>query len=153
MATLQVKNEAVINASAAAIWSIITDITLLPQINNSIIKVSGSIDRVNGTRVCEIDNNGRIAQSTETITAIVEEKNICWKVDHDTLGRGSKLKELQYRISLEKMGNDRTKVSFETYYDPCNFFMHLLNFWIIKRKISMAQEKMLSNLKSLCRLL
>jgi hypothetical protein len=151
MATLQVKNDAVINVSVATIWSIITDITLLPQVNNSIIKVSGSIDRVNGTRICEIDNNGVIGQSTETITAIVEEKSVCWEVDDDTMGRSRKLKGLQYCISLEKVGDDQTKVSFETYYDPSNFFIDLLNFWIIKKKISTAQEKMLSNLKFLCR--
>ena len=52
MSKLQAKNEALINAPITAIWSIITDITVLHKINPGVVKASGTMDQLQGTRTC-----------------------------------------------------------------------------------------------------
>jgi hypothetical protein len=42
MSKLQARNEAIINAPVRSIWSIITDINLLQQINPGILKANRS---------------------------------------------------------------------------------------------------------------
>ena len=59
MSKLQARNEAVINASISKVWSIITDINLLQQVNPGVIKATGRMDKQGETRTCEMNNNGR----------------------------------------------------------------------------------------------
>lgn len=59
MSTLQARNEATVNASAARLWAIVTDIALLPKINPGVVKASGTMNSLNGVRTCEVDNKGR----------------------------------------------------------------------------------------------
>ena len=50
MSKLQARNEAIINAPVSKIWSLITDINQLHKVNPGVIKATGSMNQLNGTR-------------------------------------------------------------------------------------------------------
>ena len=149
MSKLQAKNEAIINAPIGAIWSIITDITLLPSINPGVVKASGNMDQLQHTRTCEIDNKGRKGTTTERLVELVPEKKTVWSLENDTLGMTKMLKDTRFCFTLEKLGDSSTKVTSETYYDPANVVARIMNSLMMKKTISRAQEKILGNIRSL----
>lgn len=67
MVNLQAKNEAIINAPVAKIWEIITDINLLHKVNPGVIKATGSMNELNATRTCQINNRGKTGNMTERL--------------------------------------------------------------------------------------
>ena len=46
MSKLQARNEAVIDAPIATIWSVITDITVLHRINPGVVRATGAMDQL-----------------------------------------------------------------------------------------------------------
>jgi len=149
MSKLQAKNEAIINAPIATIWSIITDITFLPKINPGVVKATGTMDRLQGTRTCEIDDKGRKGITTERLVELVPEKRTVWSMESDTLGMTKMLKDIRFCFTLEKLSDTRTKITNETYYTPANVLAKIMNALMMAKMISRAQEQILRNIQSL----
>jgi hypothetical protein len=149
MSKLQAKNEAIIDAPIATVWSIITDITLLPKINPGVVKASGIMDRLQSTRTCEINNKGRKGTTTERLVELVPERKTAWSLENDTLGMSRMLKDVRFAFLLEKLSDSRTRVVNETYYDPANVIATIMNGLMMKKMISRTQEQILQNIRSL----
>jgi hypothetical protein len=149
MNQLQARHSAVINASADQIWSVITDITVFPKINPGVVKVTGTMNQLNGTRTCEISNKGRKGTITEKLIELVPNTKTVWTIESDTMGMSKMLKATRFCFILEKINDAQTKVISETWYAPANFFAVIMNRFMMKKWIAGAQQQILHNIQSL----
>lgn len=149
MSKLQVRTEAVINAPIGNIWSVITDITVLHKVNPGVVNATGTMNRLNGTRTCEIDNKGRKGTMTEKLIELVPGTKTVWTIESDTMGMSKMLKGTRFCFTLEKIGDTRTMVINETWYRPANMIAGLMNRIVMKKMILKAQNAILNNIKSL----
>jgi len=149
MNKLQARNEAIINAPISSIWAIITDINLLHKVNPGVIKASGRMDKQGETRTCEMNNKGRKGTMTEKLIELVPEKKTVWVIENDTMGMSTMLKNTRFCFDLEKLDDNKTKIINESYYQPSNFMVKIMNVLMMKKKMSEIQEQILSNIKSI----
>ena len=149
MSILQARNEAIINAPISKIWAIITDINLLPKVNPGVLSASGRMDRQGEIRTCEFNNRGRKGTMTERLIELVPEKKTVWTIESDTMGMSKMLKDPRFCFYLEKLGDDKTKIINESYYEPANLMAKIMNGLMMKKKMRQIQEQILSNVKSL----
>jgi hypothetical protein len=149
MSKLQARNEAIINAPVSSIWGVITDINLLHKVNPGVINASGRMDKQGETRTCDIDNKGRKGTMTEKLIELVPENKTVWTIESDTMGMSKMLRDTRFIFNLEKLGNNKTRVTNETYYEPANLIAKIMNAIMMKRIICKAQEQILTNIKSI----
>ena len=149
MSKLQARNEAIINAPISSIWAIITDIDLLHKVNPGVIKATGRMDKQGETRTCEMDNKGRKGTMTEKLIELVHEKKTVWAIENDTMGMAKMLKDPRFCFYLEKLGDNKTKITNESYYEPANLMVRIMNALMMKKKMGQIQSQILSNIKSI----
>jgi uncharacterized protein YndB with AHSA1/START domain len=149
MSTLQAKNETIVDAPIARVWAIVTDISLLPKINPGVIKASGTMNELNATRTCEIDNKGRKGRITEKLVELIPEKRTVWKVESDTMGMSKMLQDTEFFLTLEKVTDSRTRVTAETHYTPANLLARVMNGLMMKKMFAKAQDEILHNIQTL----
>jgi carbon monoxide dehydrogenase subunit G len=149
MSKLQVTNEAVINAPIKKIWAIITDINLLTKLNPGAVKATGRMDKQGEIRTVEININGKRGTFKEKLIELVPEKKIVWTIENDTMGMGKMLKETRFVTNLEKINDNKTKVTNETHYQPVNFIGKIMGALMVKPMFSKMQEQILTNIKIL----
>ena len=147
MSKLQAHNEIIINAPISKVWAIITDINLLHQVNPGVTKATGRMDKQGETRTCEF--KGRKGTMTEKLIELVPEKKTVWAIENDTMGMGKMLIEPRFCFYLEKMGDNKTKIINESYYQPANLMVKIMNALMMKRQMAKIQEQILSNIKSI----
>lgn len=151
MSKLQARNEAVINAPVDRIWSVITDINLLPKVNPGVVKATGSMDRLQATRTCEIVNGKRKGTMTERLIEMEPNKRTVWTIESDTMGMGKMLNGTRFIFYLERLDDQRTRVVSETHYTPANLMARIMNGLMMRRMIGKAQATILQNITALTR--
>lgn len=149
MSKLQAHNEALINAPISKVWAIITDINFLPKVNPGVITATGRMDKQGETRTCEMENNGRKGTMTEKLIELVPEKKTVWAIENDSMGMGKMLKDPRFYFYLEKINDNQTKIINESYYEPANFMVKIMNALMMKKKMGEIQGKILSNIKAI----
>ena len=149
MSKLQARNEAIINAPIGSIWAIITDINQLHKVNPGVIKATGRMDKQGETRTCEINNKGRKGIMTEKLIELVPEKKTVWAIENDTMGMSKMLKAPRFCFYLEKMGDNKTIIINESYYEPATLMAKIMNVLMMKKMMGKIQKKILSNIKTL----
>ena len=149
MSKLQARNETIVNAPVSSVWAIITDINVLHKINPGVIKATGRMDKQGETRTCEMDNKGRKGTMTEKLIELVPEQKTVWAIENDTMGMSKMLKDPQFCFYLEKLGDNKTKIINESYYEPATFMAKIMNALMMKRMMSKIQGQILSNIKSI----
>lgn len=149
MSKLQARNEAIVNAPISSIWAIITDINLLQKVNPGVIKATGRMDKQGETRTCEMNNNGRKGTMTEKLIELVPEKKTVWAIESDTMGMAKMLKDPRFCFYLEKLDDNKTKIVNESYYEPANLIVRIMNALMMKKKMGQIQGQILSNIKSI----
>lgn len=149
MSQLQAHNEAVIDAPISKVWSIITDITLLDKVNPGVISARGRMDKQGETRTCEMENRGRSGTMTERLAEMIHEKKTVWVIENDSMGMSKMLKDPRFCFYLEKISDNKTKIINESYYQPANLAIRLMNVLMMKRKMREIQQQILSNIKNI----
>jgi carbon monoxide dehydrogenase subunit G len=149
MSKLQARNEAIINAPISSIWALITDINQFHKINPGLIKATGTMNVLNGTRVCDINNQGKTGTITERLIEFAPEKKTVWTIENDNMGWSKMLKDTRFCFELEKLDDSRTRIVNETYYTPANLMAGVMNVFMMRGMIRKAQNKILENIKSL----
>jgi hypothetical protein len=149
MSKLQARNESIIDAPAGSIWTVITDINLLPKIVPGIISASGRMDKPGDTRTCEIINRGKKGVFTERLVELVPQQRTTWTLESDTLGMSKMLRHTRFYFHLEKVSDNKTKLTNETWYEPAGFFASIMNILVMRKMFSKAQAQILTNIKSL----
>src|SRR4030095_2139476 len=149
MSILQARNEAIINAPVSKVWTIITDINLLPMVNPGVLSASGRMDRQGESRTCEFKNRGKKGTMTEKLVELVPEKKTAWTIESDTMGMSKMLKDPLFCFHLEKLSDNKTRIINESYYKPGSLIVKIMNGLMMKRKMRQIQEQILSNIKSL----
>lgn len=149
MSKLQAHNEAIIKAPISAVWSIITDISLLHKINPGVITATGRMDTLGATRTCEMENGGRKGTMTEKLAELVHEQKTVWVIENDSMGMAKMLRDPRFCFYLEKIDDGTTKITNESYYEPANLMVSMMNSLMMKRKMGQIQEKILSNIKAI----
>lgn len=147
MSKLQAHNEAVINASISSVWAIITDINLLQKVNPGVIKATGRMDKQGETRTCEMNNRGKKGTMTEKLIELVPETKTVWAIESDTMGMAKMLKDPRFCFYLEKIDDNKTKIINESYYEPANLMVRIMNVLMMKKKMGEIQSQILSNIK------
>lgn len=149
MSKLQAHNEAVINSPISTVWAIITDIKQLPKVNPGVITATGRMDQQGETRTCEMENRGKRGTMTEKLIELVPEKKTVWAVENDSMGMSKMLKDTKFCFYLEKINDNQTKIINESYYEPANLMVKIMNAFIMKWKMSQIQGQILNNIKSI----
>ncbi len=149
MSKLQARNEAVIDAPVDRIWSVITDIDLLHKVNPGVVKATGTMDRLNATRTCEIVNGGRKGTMTERLIELEPNKRTVWTIEDDTMGMKKMLNGTRFVFNLERLDDQRTRVVSETHYAPVNLMARVMNALVMRRMIGKAQATILQNISTL----
>jgi uncharacterized protein YndB with AHSA1/START domain len=149
MSQLQARNETIIDAPISRVWSIITDINLLHKVNPGVIKATGAMNQLNGTRTCEMNNRGKMGTMTERLVELIPEKKTAWSIENDSMGMKKMIKDSKFCFELEKIDDNRTRVRNESYYKPANFMVSIMNALMMKRMMSKIQGQILANLKTL----
>ncbi|MEW6468307.1 MAG: SRPBCC family protein [Bacteroidota bacterium] len=149
MSKLQARNETLINAPVSKVWAIITDINLLHKVNPGVISAKGSMDQQGATRTCEMSNNGKKGIMTEKLIELVPGQKTVWTIENDTMGMKKMLSGTRFCFYLEKIGNDKTKIINESYYQPVTLMAKIMNALMMKKMMGRIQAKILSNIKSL----
>lgn len=149
MSILQARNETIINAPVRKVWALITDINVLPKVNPGVITATGTMDKQGATRTCEMSNNGRKGTMTERLAELVHEKKTVWVIENDSMGMGKMLKDPRFCFYLEKVDDNKTRLTNESYYQPATVMMKIMNAIMMKRKMGQIQEQILSNIKKL----
>ena len=86
---------------------------------------------------------------TEKLIELVPEKKTVWAIESDTMGMGKMLKDPRFCFYLEKLYDNKTKIINESYYEPANFMVRIMNALMMKKKMGEIQSQILSNIKSL----
>ena len=149
MSTLQARNQAIINAPVSKVWAIITDIHAFPKVNPGVISAKGRMDRQGETRTCEMQNGGRNGTMTERLVELEHEKKTVWTIVEDSMGMSKMIKEPRFCFYLEKLGEHQTQIVNESYYQPANIMVSLMNTLMMKRKMRQIQQQILNNIKSI----
>lgn len=149
MSQLQARNEAIINAPIETVWAAITDINLLGKINPGVINATGRMDKEGETRTCEMQNGGRKGTMTEKLVEMVPFKKTVWVIQEDTMGMSKMLVDPRFCFYVEKEGESKTRIVNESYYQPANLVVKIMNALMMKRKMGQIQEQILNNIKSL----
>lgn len=149
MSKLQARNDATINAPISRVWAIITDIQMLHKVNPGVIKATGRMDKQGETRTCEMENRGKRGTMTEKLVELVHEQKTVWVIENDSMGMSKMLKDPKFCFYLEKVGENQTKIINESYYEPANLMVRIMNALMMKKKMGEIQEKILSNIKSI----
>ena len=149
MSKLQARNETIINAPISSVWAIITDINLLPKVNPGVVTAKGRMDKQGETRTCDINNNGRKGTMTEKLVELVHEKKTVWVIENDTMGMKKMLKDPRFCFYLEKVGDNKTKITNESYYLPANLMAKIMNALMMKKMMSKIQTQILTNIKTI----
>jgi len=147
MSKLQARNEIIINAPVNRVWSVITDINLLPKINPGVVSVTGTMDKQGETRTCQMDNKGRKGTMTERLIELVPEQKTVWTIEEDTMGMKKMLNGTRFCFYLEKIENNRTKLINESYYQPNSLIGKIMNALMMKRMMGNIQNRILHNVK------
>ena len=149
MSKLQARNETIINAPISRVWAIITDINLLPKVNPGVVTAKGRMDKQGETRTCDINNNGRKGTMTEKLVELVHEKKTVWVIENDTMGMKKMLKDPRFCFYLEIVGDNKTKITNESYYLPANLMAKIMNALMMKKMMSKIQTQILTNIKTI----
>ena len=149
MSKLQARNETIINAPISSVWAIITDINLLPKVNPGVVTAKGRMDKQGETRTCDMNNNGRKGTMTEKLVELVHEKKTVWVIENDTMGMKKMINDPRFCFYLEKVSDNKTKIINESYYDPANLFVKIMNALMMKKKMGQIQEQILTNIKTI----
>ena len=149
MSKLQARNETIINAPISSVWAIITDINLLPKVNPGVVTAKGRMDKQGETRTCDMNNNGRKGTMTEKLVELVHEKKTVWVIETDTMGMKKMINDPRFCFYLEKVSDNKTKIINESYYDPANLFVKIMNTLMMKKKMGQIQEQILTNIKTI----
>ena len=65
------------------------------------------------------------------------------------MGMGKMLKEPRFCFYLEKVGDNKTKIINESYYQPANLIAKIMNALMMKKKMGEIQGQILFNIKTL----
>jgi hypothetical protein len=65
------------------------------------------------------------------------------------MGMGKMLKDPRFCFYLEKIGDHQTKIINESYYEPANLMIRIMNTLMMKKKMTEIQGKILSNIKAI----
>ncbi len=149
MSKLQARNEAIINAPVSRVWAAITDINVLHKINPGVISAKGRMDKQGETRTCEMQNGGRKGIMTERLAELEHEKKTVWVIVEDSMGMSKMIKDPRFCFYLEKLGDNKTKIINESYYDPANIIVKIMNALMMKKKMGQIQQQILNNIKAL----
>jgi hypothetical protein len=96
-----------------------------------------------------MDNRGKRGTMTEKLVELIPEKKTVWAIESDTMGMGKMLKDPRFCFYLEKLGDNKTKIVNESYYEPANMMVRMMNAMMMKKKMSEIQQKILTNIKSI----
>jgi uncharacterized protein YndB with AHSA1/START domain len=147
MSQLQARNEILINASASKVWSVITDINLLPKINPGVIAAKGTMDKQGELRTCEMNSKRGKGTMTERLVEVVPEQKTVWTIEEDSMGMKKMLRDTRFCFYLEKQGDNQTKLINESYYSPVGLIAKLMNAFMMKSMMGKIQTKILHNVK------
>lgn len=86
---------------------------------------------------------------TEKLVELVHEQKTVWTIENDSMGMGKMLKDPRFCFYLERIGDNKTKIVNESYYEPANLIVSIMNTLMMKKKMGDIQGKILTNIKSI----
>lgn len=140
--------EILVDAPAADVWAVLDDSANLPRWCPFMVKdTTGGKESMGATRECTIENGGRSGRVKERCIDYQPERRIMWTMDEDTLGITRMLEGFAFGFSLERLEDQRTRVTFEQRWRARTLLAKLLVPLVMRRQMAKTNERLLGYLK------
>jgi uncharacterized protein YndB with AHSA1/START domain len=147
----QGKNEQLIEAPAASVWSIVEDSSALANWVPAVERVVSHEQReAPGTvRRCDVELGGKRGYIIERCVEAIPERRVSHAVEDDSLGLTRLFAEYSFSLDLAPRGPQRTLVTCETFYNPRGPLSRMLNAVVMRRRFDAVRRQILLGLKEL----
>ena len=149
----QWKEEITINASSDEVWSIINDISLIPQYHpevDSVDLIDGQRQRSTGSRYqCNVMHGNGKGSCIEEVVESIPGIKVSTFMGKDSWGIDKMLKDFIVDTTLISQPNKRTVLRFEAFYNPMGMINRFLNLVILRRKTRKRSHEVMSGIKRL----
>jgi uncharacterized protein YndB with AHSA1/START domain len=148
--TDQLSREVAIDASREAVWSVVADSNVLADWAPPVTRVddvSEGPEGVGTTRACRVEFGGRKGTMTERCVEFEPPRRASYVVDDDSLGFGRMFDEYGFTISIEEGPNGSSIARTDTYCEPRNPLVRLMNALFMRRRFANTVDELLSGLK------
>jgi uncharacterized protein YndB with AHSA1/START domain len=146
----QLTREIAIDAPRTQVWPIVADSRLLPEWAppvKEVSDVSGGVEGVGTTRVCQVAFGGREGTMTERCVEFEPPRRAAYVVDDDSLGFGRMFADYGFTITIDDGPNGSSIARTETYYTPRNPLFGVINALIMRSRFARTVDDLLSGLK------
>jgi len=142
--------EILVQAPLHKVWAVLDNSANLPEWCGFFVKeTDGGPEQLQATRHCYLDMEGQRSEVWERTIDYAKEQRIYWVMERDTGGLiGKILQTFVFGFQFEAQPNGSTKVIFEQYYQPANFFTRILLVTVMKPKMGKTNQRLLQSLKS-----
>jgi len=147
--TLQWEIEVVINAPVAKVWSVVDDLTLIPQYHpevETVEFVSGKTQRAAGVDYKCVIPKKRF-WCVERVLEYVPEKKMSITFPDDSLGMHKRFDHFVTDVSVEIVAPNSTRVRLFAYYVPKGFILKGSNTLFLRRVMRKKALRTLEGLK------
>ena len=137
-----------INVPIAKAWDIFNDLSLRPKWTCDVQKIhySNQMTTVGESAVTDCIVDGKEGQLTTHCLALNPNKCGEFAVIKETFGFSKMLKDISFAVDFKSLGENKTKVTMQSHYQPKNFLLKLMNGFI-KKKIWKEVDLMMDGLK------
>lgn len=148
----QWKTSVIIDASADRVWSIVDDISLIPQYHPEVREVnflSGQRSRTLGVKYQCIIPEGRKGSCVEEVVEYVPGRKMSTAFPEDTWGISKMFGDFVVETTLVPQGNSQTLLELKAYYHPIGLLTKLMNYLFLRRIMSRRAFGVIKGIKRL----
>lgn len=144
----QGESSVVIDTGPAAIWTVLSDSSLLSDWVPAVTSVLdyAPCEQPGASRRCSVLLAGREGFMVERCVEAVPERRLRYVVDDDSFGFGRMLDDYSFTLELTPDGASRTTVTLRSFYAPRGRFARVLNALVLKRRFARVREEILAGL-------
>lgn len=142
-----------INAPRERVWSIVDDISLIPEYHPEVTKVellTGQRIRAVGVRYqCVISEGTRKGSCVEEVTDYIPGQRMATAFPEDTWGISKMFKEFVVATELSPMSERQTVLVLKAYYEPANWKIRAVNAVFLRYAMARRAQRTIEGIKRL----
>jgi len=150
---LQGKASVIINVPRDQVWSIVDDVSLIPQYHPEVSKVellSGEHRRRVGLKYrCVISEGPRKGSCVEEVTACVPGERMTTAFPEDTWGISKMLAGFVVEAVLVTKSEHETEIVLKAYYEPIGWTIRLMNLVFLRWIMAHRAQRTIKGIKRL----
>ncbi len=147
----QIERTVEIEASADAVWEVLSDSRLLPEWVPAVDEVTScSVDgeRVGASRSCSANLAGKSGTMVERCVEYTPTSRIAYLVDDESFGMRKMFDDYGFSIDLVPSEPHQTQVTLRTHYTPKNPIYTAMNAAFMRRQFRQVCQEIVDGLKT-----